>query len=199
MMLVEQTTVPSAALPVAEFKDHLRLGSGFADDGVQDSVLESYLRASVAAIEARTGKVLIARTFSWTLTGWRDLSRQALPVAPVLSLAEVKITDRFGAETIVDPQRYRLELDTQRPRLVSIGLHLPLIPVHGSAEITFVAGYGPDWDALPADLGQAVFLLAAHFYEHRGGMGSGERVMPFGVSLLIDRYRTVRLFGEGAR
>ena len=81
MMLVEQTTVPSGALPVADFKDHLRLGTGFADDGVQDNVLESYLRASMAAIEARTGKVLITRTFSWTLTGWRELCRQALPVA----------------------------------------------------------------------------------------------------------------------
>jgi len=199
MMLVEQTTVPSGALPVAEFKDHLRLGSGFADDGVQDSVLESYLRASIAAIEARTGKVLIAREFSWTLTGWRDLSRQALPVAPVVSLSQVKITDRYGVETVVDTDRYRLEPDTQRPRLVSTGMHLPLIPVHGSAEITFVAGYGPGWDDLPADLGQAVFLLAAHYYENRSGMGSGEPAMPFGVSLLIDRYRTVRLFGEGGR
>lgn len=199
MMLVEQTTVPSAALPVAEFKDHLRLGSGFADDGVQDGVLESYLRASMAAIEARTGKVLVSRQFTWTLTGWRDLSRQALPVAPVASLVEVKIIDRFGAETVIDPERYRLEPDTQRPRLAAIGLHLPLIPVHGSAEILFEAGYGPDWAALPADLGQAVFLLAAHYYENRSVMASGERLMPFGVSLLIDRYRTVRLFGEGAR
>ena len=50
MMLVEQTTVPTAALPVAEFKDHLRLGTGFADDGVQDDVLETYLRAAIATI-----------------------------------------------------------------------------------------------------------------------------------------------------
>ena len=199
MMLVEQTTVPSEALPVAEFKDHLRLGSGFADDGVQDTVLESYLRASMAAIEARTGKVLITRQFSWTLTGWRDLGRQALPVAPVAQITEVKIVDRFGAETVVDPSKYRLEQDSQRPRLVSTSLHLPLVPVHGSAEILFLAGYGPDWLSLPADMGQAVFLLAAHYYENRSGMVTGEKPMPFGVSLLIDRYRTVRLFGEGAR
>ncbi len=62
MMLVEQTTVPGAALPVAEFKDHLRLGTGFADDGVQDGVLEAYLRAAMAAIEARTGKILLTRS-----------------------------------------------------------------------------------------------------------------------------------------
>ncbi len=199
MMLVEQTTVPSTALPVAEFKDHLRLGTGFADDGVQDSVLESYLRASMAAIEARTGKVLIAREFSWTLTGWRDMTRQTLPVAPVISVSEVKVIDRHGTETIIDPEKYSLERDSQRPRLSAKGMHLPMVPVNGSAEIRFEAGYGPDWQSLPADLGQAVFLLAAHYYDNRSLLAAGEQPMPFGVSLLIDRYRSVRLFGEGAR
>jgi len=199
MMLVEQTTVPSEALPVAEFKDHLRLGTGFADDGVQDNVLESYLRAAMAAIEARTGKVLLARSYSWTLTGWRELGRQALPVAPVSAVTSVKTIDRFGAETVIAPDRYRLEQDSQRPRLTSTGLHLPLVPVHGSVEVRFEAGFGPDWNALPADLAQSVFLLAAHYYENRAAMIAGEQPMPFGVSLLIDRYRTVRLFGEGAR
>ena len=199
MMLVEQTTVPSEALPVAEFKDHLRLGTGFADDGVQDSVLESYLRASMAAIEARTGKVLIAREFSWTLTGWRDMTRQSLPVAPVISVNEVKLIDRHGVETVIDPEKYTLERDSQRPRLSATGVHLPLVPMNGSTEIRFQAGYGPDWQALPADLGQAVFLLAAHYYDNRSLLATGEQPMPFGVSLLIDRYRSVRLFGEGAR
>ena len=55
-MLVEETTVPAAALPIAAFKDHLRLGTGFSEDTIQDSVLEGFLRAAVAAIEARTGK-----------------------------------------------------------------------------------------------------------------------------------------------
>ena len=52
MMLIEETTVPVAALPVAQLKDHMRLGSGFSDDGLQDTVLETYLRAAIAAIEA---------------------------------------------------------------------------------------------------------------------------------------------------
>ncbi|MDF0600942.1 hypothetical protein P1J78_09390 [Psychromarinibacter sp. C21-152] len=199
MMLVEQTTVPSAALPVEEFKDHLRLGSGFSDGGVQDAVLEGYLRSSLAAIEARTGKVLLARSFGWTLTGWRELGRQALPVAPVTEIAEVKIVDRHGQETVVAPETYRLQMDSQRPKLVSTGRHLPLIPMHGQAEVSFVAGFGPGWADIPADLGQAVFLLGAHYYENRSAVLAGEVPMPFGVSLLIDRYRTVRLFGEGAR
>ena len=78
-------------------------------------------------------------------------------------------------------------------------MHLPLIPTHGTVEVRFDAGFGASWIDLPADLGQSVFLLAAHYYEHRSALATGENPMPFGVSLLIDRYRTVRLFGEGAR
>ena len=48
---------------------------------------------------------------------------------------------------------------------------------------------------MPADLRQAVFLLAAHFYENRG---DGRRVsgsMPFGVLVLIEAYRATRIGG----
>ncbi len=199
MMLLELTGVPDPALPVASFKDHLRLGSGFADDGLQDELLRAYLRAAMAAIEARTGKVLLARDFSWSVDGWRELGAQALPVAPVTGVSSVKLVDRAGAETAVAPELYRLRADSQRPKLVSTRMHLPLIPHQGTAEVVFTAGFGPAWDDLPADLSQAVLLLAAHYYEHRTAVLAGERPMPFGISILIDRYRSIRLFGEGAR
>lgn len=195
MMLMEQTQVPSASLPVAEFTDHMRLGTGFDDDGVQNSVLESYLRAAIAAVEARTNKALIARDFLYTLSAWRDLSALTLPVAPVATINSFVIRDRTGAETLVDPAKYMLEQDSHRPRLVSTGFILPQIPVAGEARIAFTAGYASVWGDLPADLSQAVFLLAAHYYEHRHETAVGESVMPFGVSTLLDRYRNLRLFG----
>ena len=65
MMLIEETAVPSEALPVDAFKAHLRLGTGFSEDTLQEPVLESFLRAAMSAIEARTGKILIERDFSW--------------------------------------------------------------------------------------------------------------------------------------
>ncbi len=197
MMLVEQTTVPTAALPVAEFKDHLRLGTGFADDGVQDDVLVAYLRAAIATIEAQTGKALIQRAFSWTLTAWRDLAAQALPIAPVQSITALTVVDRLGAEEVVDPSRYTLEPDLHRPRLVSTGYTLPVIPVGGSAVIAFDAGFGASWAEIPADMAQAVMMLAAQYYENRG-TAPGEVEMPFGVRSLLARYRPVRLFGGGA-
>ena len=79
------------------YKAHLRLGTGFAEDDVQDEVLNGFLRAAIAAIEARTGKVLIERSFSWSLNGWRDPAGEVLPVAPVISVDGVAVVNAAGA------------------------------------------------------------------------------------------------------
>lgn len=196
MMLIEQTTVPTLALPVQALKNHLRLGTGFADDGMQDSLVESYLRAAMAAIEGRIGKVLIERAFLWRLKDWRGGCEQALPVAPVRSITQISLFDREGAAEIIPSSLYRLVQDMHRPKVQSQGFMLPQVPMGGAVEVTFVAGFGPDWPDVPADLAQAVLMLAAEYYErrHDGGM-SGDAGLPFGVVTLIERWRTVRVLG----
>ncbi len=196
MMLIEETAIADAALPVDQFKAHLRLGTGFAEGDTQDEVLTGFLRAAIAAIEARTGKVLIEREFSWSLNGWRDPESETLPVAPVVSVGAVTLTDALGAETVADSATYRLERDAQRPQVRAAGSCLPTIQTGGSVKIAFTAGMAADWGGLPADLGQAVLLLAAHYYEYRDETALGAGCMPFGVTSLIQRYRTVR-FGAG--
>ncbi len=199
MLLMEETAVPDAALPLAEFKAHLRLGTGFADDDIQDPVLEGFLRAALAAIEGRTGKALIEREFSWVLHDWQDPAGQPLPVAPVSAVLSLVLRDRADEEEVIGPALYRLERDAHRPVLRPAGHGLPMVPTGGVAEIVFRAGYGAGWGDLPADLGQAVLLLAAHYYEHRSETALREGCMPFGVASLIERYRKVRLLGGGAR
>jgi len=200
MMLIEQTTVPEAALPVQALKTHLRLGTGFADDGMQDGLLIGYLRAAMAAIEGRIGKALISRRFALTLDGWRAGDVQALPIAPVTEVVTVMVQDHDGAQAVVNPALYRLMPDTHRPRLQSTGFLLPAVPSGGKVEILFEAGFGPEWAAVPADLAQAVLLLAAEYYEmrHEGGLRDGHG-LPFGVVTLIERWRTVRVLGGGAK
>ena len=197
MMLVELSSVPPAALPVARFKDHLRLGSGFADDGLQDETLEAFLRAALASIEARTGKILLEREFRWSVTSWREVDRQPLPLAPVSAIGAVVQIDRNGTAIPVATARYALEPDQQRPALIAVGATLPAVPRGGRVDVELLAGYGPEWSDLPADLAQAVMLLAAHFYEYRSDSALHGASMPFSVTALIERYRTVRLFMGG--
>ena len=196
MMLIEQTSVPLAALPVQIFKDHLRLGTGFADDGVQDGLVESHLRAAIAAIEARIGKALLARQFKLVLADWRNAAAQALPVAPVSAIASVTLVDAAGGQQVVAPARYRVQPDRHRPKLAGVGMLLPAVPVDGQVEIVFTAGFGADWAAVPADLAQAVLLLAAQFYETRHE-GASQGGVPLAVQALIEKWRNVRVLGGG--
>lgn len=193
MMLSEVTPVPEAALPLAEFKAHLRLGTGFGEESLQDAVLLGFLRAAIAAIETRTGKILIERDFSVTLTRWRNLAAERLPLVPVTAVAALVLADAAGGEVPADAASYRLEQDSQASRLAATGACLPAIPSGGVARLEVTAGMAADWGGLPADLGQAVLLLAAHYYEYRDETALGRGCMPFGVTSLIERYRVMRL------
>ena len=59
--------------------------------------------------------------------------------------------------------------------------------------VHFVAGFADNWEGVPADLRQAVLMLAAHYYEYRHDTGLSNGCMPFGVSSLIERYKALRL------
>lgn len=198
MMLTEATGVPGQALPVQAMKDHLRLGTGFADDGLQDGLIAAHLRAAIAAIEGRTGKALLARRFVLRLARWREVrGGQTLPMAPVSTIVSVGLMDAAGGVVAVPTNRYRLVPDMQRPRLIGVGGALPPVPEDGAVEVTFDAGFGVDWGAVPADLGQAVLMLAAEFYDARHEGGKAVHALPLAVQALIERWRTVRVLGGG--
>jgi len=105
----------------------------------------------------------------------------------------VRTLDQAGVVTVIDPTTYRLEVDLHRPVLWGAAGNLPGIATYGTSEIDFTAGFGAAWGDVPDDLGLAVFMLAAHYYQNRDG--AGDVGMPMGVASLIQRYRSVRLLG----
>ena len=66
-MLIEKAQIEDADLPLDAFKAHLRQGTGFGNDTLQDAVLTGFLRAAISAIETRIGKVLMQRIFEWRI------------------------------------------------------------------------------------------------------------------------------------
>lgn len=197
MMLTEQTQIANATLPVQQFKDHLRLGSGFADISLQDGLLQAYLRSAIAAIEKRIGKVILARRFMLTLEDWRHRSAQSLPVAPVTAIVSVGLRDAANVETLLAQTSYRLVQDTHRPKVAANGILLPSPVDGGRIEVVFDAGFGATWDLVPPDLAQAVLLLAAQYYEDRHQAEASQNGVPGVVQNLIERWRVVRVLGGG--
>lgn len=196
MDLTVLTPPDPAALPVAAFRAQLRLGAGFADEASQDAELAGFLAAAVAVIEARTGKALLARVLRLALDGWRWLDAQALPVAPVAEVLAVRLVTADGGAIPVDSSRWRLKADRHRPQVVAAGAMLPLVPPGGGVEIDFGAGFGPAWADVPADLAQAVLLLAAEHYQSRSGVRPD---LPVAVAGLLAPWAPVRVTAGGHR
>lgn len=196
MDLTVITPPDPAALPVAALRAQLRLGTGFADTASQDGELAGFLAAAIATIEARTGKALLTRGLRLSVPAWRWADAQPLPVAPVAAVNALVLRNRDGLASPVDPGRWQLRPDRHRPQLVARGVVLPTIPTGGQAEISFTAGFGPAWADVPADLAQAVLLLAADLYQCR----TGERPnLPPSVAGLVGAWLPVRVTAGGHR
>ncbi|WBU65338.1 head-tail connector protein [Paracoccus aerodenitrificans] len=201
MILVEETTPPDAVLPVAALRSHLRLGSGFelAETADEDRALAGFLRAAISAIEGRTGKVLLRRAYRMVIGGWRDPAAQALPMAPVSAVQSVEIQQGGDQPRALPPDRWVLVDDIMRPVIRPRGGAWPVMPQGSCVVICFTAGFSENWEGVPADLAQAVLMLATRYYEDRGDQ-SARHAFPMGVSALIERWRAVRvLAGRGAR
>jgi len=193
MMLIEETTYADEVLPVEEFKAHLKVGTGFDDDSLQDQTLITFLRAAIAAIEARTGKALLVRDWAWTVYEWANPGGEACPVAPVGAIAEIRALDGEGVVTVLDTARVWISEDIHRQILRPRGSLLPNVPGNGAIMVRFSAGIAADWAGLPVDLRHAVLMLATHYYEYRDDTSLSDGCMPFGVTSLIQRYRPLRL------
>lgn len=196
MLLTELSQSAGADLPIAALKDHLRIGSAFGADTLQDGLIESHLRAAIAAIEARIGKVLLTRRYRLTLADWRGLSEQPLPLAPVSAVISAVMFD--ANDTEIPVSAFKLIQDTHRPKLVARGTLFAHVPTDGRVEITFDAGFGPVWGDVPADLAHAVILLAAVYYDQRHDLAAMAQGLPQPVQVLIERWRNVRVLGGGA-
>jgi uncharacterized phiE125 gp8 family phage protein len=197
MMLTEVTPIPGAALPVQNLKDHLRMGSGFGDDSLQDGILADQLRAAIALVEGQVSKAILTRRFLLTLTDWHSFDIQPLPLAPVVSVTTVVTRDRLGVATTLSADRYALVQDIQRPQIAASGYLLPTIPHDGRAEIVFDAGFGPAWADVPAGLAQAILITASALYEHRTPEGTAG--LPAIVQRLLDPWRVIRQLGPRGR
>ena len=194
-MLTELEPVPAAVLPLPALRDHLRLGTGFADDALQDAILEAVLRAALGAVEGRTGRALVARRFALRVARWHDSASFVLPLGPA-SLEAFGVEDVAGVPTDMAARVVLRDLPGGRPVVEGRGGALPAIPRGGAATLTFAAGFGP-WEAVPADLRQAVLMLAASYYEDRAAASSA--AFPAVVSALLAPWRALRLGAGGTR
>ena len=182
-------TTPPLVEPVglAEAKAHLRVSH--VDD---DVIISTLIVSARRRVESRTGLRLISQGWSQFMDCWPCVGMVELDVNPVSAVSDVVIYGDLDTTSTVDPAHYFLDATSSPPRVVFRQGRNPSPPGRRAKgiEIRFTAGFGLA-AAVPADLKQAVLLLVADAYAHRGD--ESVRVMPSAVLELINAYRVMRI------
>ncbi len=176
---------------LADAKAHLRLD---ADD--DDQLLNAAIVAARVHVEALTRRLLIEQGWRVYLDQWPKKRIVRLTPAPLISVDAVTVYDANGDPTVVSEDDYEVDAVAVPGRLVLSGAAPVVVgkAVNG-IEIDVTAGYGPSSIEVPAPLRQAVMMLVAHWYEHRGVVGHdmAGAIPPLGFDALIAPYRILSL------
>ncbi|MFG1317759.1 head-tail connector protein [Xanthobacter autotrophicus] len=172
----------------AEAKAYLRI-----DHTDEDALLDALVTAARRRVEVETGRALMEQTWRFSLDAWPLRGIIPAPLSPVRQIVSATVAAADGTPVALPAGALALVGD-RAPALFRVEPARVSAPLarHGGIVITFTAGYGPGAADVPADLVQAVRLLAAHFYEHRDGPGDTS-ALPAAARALMAPYRVVRL------
>jgi uncharacterized phiE125 gp8 family phage protein len=169
---------------------HLRIDT---DD--DDALLTAAIAAARVHVETLTRRCLIEQGWRVYLDQWPRRRIVSLGPAPLISVESVTVYDAAGTPTVVDEDDYEVDTASVPGRiLLSAAVPIATRQVNG-IEIEVTAGYGASSIDVPGPLRQAIMMLVAHWYEHRGVVGhdrAGE-IPPAGFDALIAPYRILSL------
>ncbi|HEY0011562.1 MAG TPA: head-tail connector protein [Allosphingosinicella sp.] len=172
---------------LAEAKAHLNVSH--ADD---DELIETLIAAATGAIDGPNGIGIALITQEWRMSLDSLPASFTLPLGPVQTLDEITYSDAAGNEHTLAPASYRLDADSSPARVFCETPISPASVQPGTVKVAFTCGYGDLAEDVPIDLRHAVLMLVAHFYENReAATAQGLVAVPFGVSCILDRYRSL--------
>ena len=175
-------------LTLAEAKAWLRL-----DTNDEDATVSALIAAARFMVELAIQRQLIHQTWRISLDCWPADGLVRLPLMPAVSIAAVRVWPASGGATTVSPTAYRLETTRDPALLVLTGAVMqPGLP-RGGIEIDLVCGMSAAASGVPEPLRQAVRLLVARWFEHRGDEAGDSASLPPDVAMLTAPFRRPRL------
>lgn len=185
MSIVVVTPPASEPVSLAEAKLFLRV-----DHAHEDDLIASMIAAGRDAVEAGCGRALLLRRVREKLDLWRQGAAGGawLRLAPVAGVVALRVLAPNGAQSVVEPGRYRLEFARERPRLVFEPGFAATLRSAGELELEYEAGMAAEPSALPSALRLATLQIVASLYEARLGAG-----VPEAARALLRPFATARL------
>lgn len=184
------TTLP---LSLIEIKHHLKLSETVVDD---DAEIDAIQAAVVEQVErdVADGLCLLTQTWKQYEDDWpMEIELQR---GPVQSITSIEYVDGDGNPQTLASSEYQSELTRQPPdRAVIKTAYQKSWPtirtgVYNPITITFVAGYGDNWNDVPENVRRAVLDMITHRYDNRGVTWDGRlMLMPHAALAALDNKR----------
>ena len=176
-------------ITLEQIKQHLRL-----DTSDEDGLLLSYCDAATEFIEGHISKFLIKRDVRQFVDKLPESKEVLLEAEPVSEITLVRGYDANGDPHDFSSSEYRFVQYESPPRLYFDGLN-PHVQTANGIEIDMVAGFGESGTDVPQNITRALFVLIAHWYEHRGTRSAGEAyaTIPDGFDKLLAPVRRISL------
>jgi uncharacterized phiE125 gp8 family phage protein len=179
MGLIRLTTTP-IIIDVTDLKSHLRI-DGTADDNTLDAIQ----RAAVDHIERVTHTQIGAGSFRLTLDAFPQCREINIPRPPLTGVSSIKYIDSTGAEVVLDPGVYRVDVGQMPGRIVLKDGKAWPHTAHEAACVTidFTAGYASDSE--PETIRHLIRLITGAWFECREGATDrrfDEIPLPFAVT-----------------
>lgn len=181
---------PPAIEPVslAEAKAHLRVVHT-----EEDQLIGTLINSARRIVEARSGLLLIQQVWTAYLDNWPETGIINLPLWPVTTVNDLTVYGEDNVAAAIDPAHYFADSASRPARLVMRGSRAWARPgrIANGIAVTMTVGYGAAATAVPAPLREAILVLVAHWFEHRGN--ANPPPLPLTLDALIRPYRGVRL------
>jgi uncharacterized phiE125 gp8 family phage protein len=178
-------------LTLGEAKAFIRVAH---DD--DDDIIAALIAGARIHIEAQTRRALITQTWRIVRDAWPENGRLAPLPVPLATLVAARIYKASGATQTIDLAGFTLD-SAAAPAMLSFTRGALMAPERRAAgiEIDITCGHGDTAEDVPEPLRQAVRLLVAHWYEHRGlvTLGTESAILPASVAALIGPYRVLSL------
>lgn len=182
--LVRTVAPDTQAVSLEAFKKHIRVD--FDDD---DSGIEGYLYAAIAAVEGPNGIGIALTPQTWRMSLDYFPAEIIIPLGPVTEISEVTYTAEDGTSQSV--ATWRVDMDSSPCRIWPARDSVwPTSRREPSAvKITFKCGFTD----VPWDLKAAIMMIGGHLYNNREAVTELSMMdLPMGVDSILDRYRVGR-------
>jgi uncharacterized phiE125 gp8 family phage protein len=190
-MLIELSSPAPDPAWVEDVVGQLRLPEGAAADPSTAALMSRLVDIARVRVERLTGHALGRRRVELRVASWREPVK--VPLGPMVSLDAVATVDAAGLRSPLNAGDWRFG-PVEAPSVVYVGPWPPPEPPPGGyGAATLTIGHGPDWRDAPAELREAVTLLAAQGFEDGAAGRDAAAALPRAVAALIEPYRRMRL------